>query len=80
MTDPESQLEEVKAQIQDVQRQIARAEYENDTARRARNEALANLQALGAESEEDANRLLSSLKDALAAELRTVQEELAVGE
>ena len=80
MPDLEAQLEEVKAEIQEVQRRVARAEYERETAESARQQALQNLRDLGADSELEAHELLARRREELTAELRKVQEELVMGE
>lgn len=71
-------LEEIKAEIAAAAGRIARAEYERDTAIRAKEEALENLKNLGAESEEDAVRILSDLRQALEEELGVIAKELEV--
>ena len=80
MSDLEFQLEEVRAEIQDVQRRVARAEYERETAEAAKQQALQNLKDLGADSELEAHALLAQMREELATELRKVQEELVMGE
>jgi hypothetical protein len=77
MSDLEEQLAAIKTEIQDVQRKVARAEYERDTAADAKQQALRNLKEMGADSEEEAYELLGKIRKELAEELQTVQEELA---
>ena len=80
MSDQEEQLDVLKAEIQEVQHKVARAEYERETAAKARAGALKNLKSMGVASEEAAEAMLDQMRFALREELLTVQTELAKGE
>lgn len=73
-------VEEIKAEMARIQKDIARAEYERDTAEKAKIAALDNLQELGVTNEEEAEELLVKLRQELVEEMQTIEDALRIVE